>query len=58
VSLPEPSALRTVEKPGPESKAIVFVVDDVSLREASESFVRSAGFEVETFASAQGFFRS
>ena len=44
-----------VEKPGPESKAIVFVVDDVSVREALESLVRSAGFEVETFASAQDF---
>jgi FixJ family two-component response regulator len=37
-----------LEKPGPESKAIVFVVDDVSVREALESLVRSAGFEVET----------
>jgi len=46
----------SVEKPGPESKAIVFVVDDdVSLREALESLVRSAGFDVETFASAQDF---
>jgi FixJ family two-component response regulator len=35
---------------------MVFVVDDdVSVREALESLVRSAGFEVETFASAQGF---
>jgi FixJ family two-component response regulator len=40
----------------PESKAIVFVVDDdVSMREALESLVRSAGFSVETFASAQDF---
>ncbi|HET9376007.1 MAG TPA: response regulator [Chthoniobacterales bacterium] len=40
----------------PESKAIVFVVDDdVSVREALESLVRSAGFSVETFASAQDF---
>jgi FixJ family two-component response regulator len=45
-----------IEKPGPESRAVVFVVDDdVSMREALESLVRSAGFEVETFASAQDF---
>jgi FixJ family two-component response regulator len=44
------------EKPMPESEAIVFVVDDdVSVREALESLVRSAGFKVETFASAQDF---
>jgi FixJ family two-component response regulator len=44
------------KKPVPESKAIVFVVDDdISVREALESLVRSAGFEVETFASAQDF---
>jgi FixJ family two-component response regulator len=44
------------EKPGPESKAIVFVVDDdVFVRDALESLVRSAGFEVETFASAHDF---
>jgi FixJ family two-component response regulator len=46
----------SAEKPAPESKAIVFVVDDdVSMREALESLVRSAGFKVETFASAQDF---
>src|ERR1700739_1520602 len=46
----------SLEKPGPESKAIVFVVDDdVFVRDALESLVRSAGFEVETFASAQDF---
>jgi FixJ family two-component response regulator len=44
------------KKPVLESKAIVFVVDDdISVREALESLVRSAGFEVETFASAQDF---
>ncbi len=44
------------QKPGPQSRAMVFVVDDdVSVREALESLVRSAGFEVETFASAQDF---
>ena len=46
----------SVDKPRPESKAIVFVVDDdASIREALESLVHSAGFEVETFASAQDF---
>ena len=40
----------------PESDAIVFVVDDdVSVREALESLVRSAQLKVETFASAQEF---
>ena len=44
------------QKPGPQSRALVFVVDDdVFVREALESLVRSAGFEVETFASAQDF---
>lgn len=39
-----------------ESDAIVFVVDDdVSVREALESLVRSARLKVETFASAQEF---
>lgn len=40
----------------PETDAIVFVVDDdVSVREALESLVRSAGFRVESFASAEEF---
>jgi len=34
---------------------VLVVDDDVSVREALESLVRSAGFEVETFASAQDF---
>jgi FixJ family two-component response regulator len=39
-----------------ESHAIVLVVDDdVSVREALGSLIRSAGFRVETFASAQQF---
>jgi FixJ family two-component response regulator len=39
-----------------ESDAIVFVVDDdVSVREALESLVRSARLKVETFASAREF---
>jgi FixJ family two-component response regulator len=48
--------MSSLEKPMPESKPIVFVVDDdLSVRDALESLVRSAGFEVETFASAQDF---
>ena len=40
----------------PESDAIVLVVDDdLSVREALESLIRSAGLRVETFASAQEF---
>ena len=40
----------------PEPDAIVFVVDDdVSVREALGSLIRSAGLRVETFASAQEF---
>ena len=40
----------------PEPKAIVFVVDDdVSVREALGSLIRSAGLRVETFAAAQEF---
>ena len=39
-----------------EPKAMVFVVDDdVSVREALGSLIRSAGLRVETFASAQEF---
>src|SRR5438132_5269836 len=39
-----------------EGKAIVFVVDDdASVREGLGSLIRSAGLEVETFASAQEF---
>jgi FixJ family two-component response regulator len=40
----------------PEPDAIVLVVDDdVSVREALGSLIRSAGLRVETFASAQEF---
>jgi len=39
-----------------KSDAIVFVVDDdVSVREALESLIRSVGLRVEGFASAEGF---
>jgi FixJ family two-component response regulator len=42
--------------PLPEPDAFVLVVDDdVSVREALESLIRSAGLRVETFASAQEF---
>jgi FixJ family two-component response regulator len=38
------------------TQGIVFIVDDDrSVREALDSLVRSAGFDVETFASAHGF---
>ena len=40
----------------PEPPAMVFVVDDdVSVREALGSLLRSAGLRVETFATAQEF---
>jgi FixJ family two-component response regulator len=40
----------------PEPDAIVFVVDDdVSVREALESLIRSVGLRVESFASAEEF---
>jgi FixJ family two-component response regulator len=40
----------------PERDAIVWVVDDdMSVREALEGLIRSAGLKVETFASAQEF---
>jgi len=46
----------SAESPLPESKAVVFVVDDdVSVREALERLLRVVGFDVETFASAQDF---
>jgi FixJ family two-component response regulator len=41
-----------------EPDGVVFVVDDdVSVREALEGLIRSAGLRVETFASAQEFGR-
>jgi FixJ family two-component response regulator len=40
----------------PESKAIVFVVDDdLSVREGLERLLKAVGWKVETFASAQEF---
>jgi FixJ family two-component response regulator len=40
----------------PESKAIVFVVDDdLSVRQGLERLLRAVGWKVETFASAQEF---
>src|SRR5271166_6782377 len=45
-----------LESPTPNTQGIVFIVDDDrSVREALDSLVRSAGFKVETFASARGF---
>ena len=47
------------ESPLPESKAIVFVVDDdPSVREGLERLLRAVGWKVETFASAQEFLAS
>lgn len=44
------------ESPLPESKGIVFVVDDdLSVREGLERLLRAVGRKVETFASAQEF---
>jgi FixJ family two-component response regulator len=44
------------EQPSTESKPIVFIVDDdESVRNALGSLIRSAGFRVETFASADEF---
>ena len=45
-----------LESPTPNTQGIVFIVDDdPSVREALDSLLRSAGFKVETFASARGF---
>src|SRR3984893_8679036 len=45
-----------LESPTANTQGIVFIVDDDrSVREALDSLVRSAGFKVETFASARGF---
>ena len=44
------------ESPLPESKAIVFVVDDdLSVRHGLQRLLKAVGWEVETFASAQEF---
>jgi FixJ family two-component response regulator len=49
----------SLKKPVTEPDAIVFVVDDdVSVRESLESLVRSAGYRVETFATARDFLAS
>lgn len=46
----------SAESPLPESKAIVFVVDDdLSVRQGLERLLHSVGWKVETFASAQEF---
>ena len=43
----------------PEAQSIVFVVDDdVSLREASKSLLRSVGLQVEVFGTAADFLRN
>ena len=46
----------STQSPQPKPKAIVFVVDDdLSVREGLERLLHAAGWEVETFASAQEF---
>jgi FixJ family two-component response regulator len=46
----------SAESPLPKSKEIVFVVDDdLSVREGLERLLHAAGWEVETFPSAQEF---
>ena len=46
----------SAESPLPESKAIVFVVDDdLSVRQGLQRLLKAVGWEVETFASAQEF---
>src|SRR6266478_5694099 len=55
-SLPFRSTTWPIGAPLPERDAIIVVVDDdVSVREALGSLIRSAGLRVETFASAQEF---
>jgi FixJ family two-component response regulator len=51
--------MKTTGKAAKElTDALVFVVDDdVSMREALKGLIRSAGLRVETFASAEAFFR-
>ena len=52
-----PPTVRRIETVAmPEANSIVFVVDDdVSVRESLELLLRTAGFEPETFSSAQDF---
>lgn len=46
----------SAESPLPESKAIVFVVDDdLSVRQGLQRLLKAVGWEVETFASAHEF---
>ena len=42
----------------PRSRLIAIVEDDESVREALKSLMRSVGFSVETFASAEDFLQS
>ena len=56
-TVPSPTAFRSIEVlPMPDVTSIVFVVDDdVSVRESLELLIRTAGWQPETFASAQEF---
>lgn len=54
MSAPRPTDAES--KPPPPDSAVVFVVDDdISVREAVEMLVQSAGWRVRTFTSAQEF---
>ena len=50
------AAIHKADSPKPEAKPIVFVVDDdVSVRESLEGLISFAGWQPETFASAEEF---
>src|ERR1700738_2325614 len=56
MSLASPADHESKSSPMSHATPIVFVVDDdVSVRESLESLIRFAGWEPETFASAQEF---
>ena len=56
-AVPSPTASRSIQVlPMQDVTSIVFVVDDdVSVRESLELLLRTAGWQPETFASAQEF---
>jgi hypothetical protein len=58
-AVPSPTASRSLRVlPMQDVTSIVFVVDDdVSVRESLELLLRTAGWQPETFASAQEFLR-
>jgi FixJ family two-component response regulator len=54
VSVAREHELRSSSMPH-EKPVVFFVDDDISVREALDALIREAGWEVETFASAQAF---